>query len=168
MEKGQKMHMCVCIIQCECQGFCATLWKILLSGFLWSPLSGLVDRPAFPPYFLLLFLSFHATSHPTLLLITWITAAVGRVRGWQELETKLLIHVLSHWSVYFSLCRELILPLVSFCNNAHLVTIISASILPPLARKTDKNQIWEYKCKQRLLWNYVWFGTRYYCWYFNK
>lgn len=43
-----------------------------------SPLSGLVDRPAFPPYFLPLFLPFHPTSPPTLFSITWITAATER------------------------------------------------------------------------------------------
>ena len=83
MENGVKknacVHVCVhgCVRACVCVlvGSSARApvrhrGKSSSSVSCGSPLSGLVDRPAFPPYFLPLFLPFHPTSPPTLFSIT--------------------------------------------------------------------------------------------------
>lgn len=69
------LKVCVCVCACVLGNFSAGALvrhrgKSSSAISCGSPLSGLVDRPAFPPYFLALFLSFHPTSPPTLSSIT--------------------------------------------------------------------------------------------------
>ena len=141
--RGKITRVCVCV--CVLVSFSARApvrhrGKSSSAVSCGSPLSGLVDRPAFPPYFLPLFLPFHPTSPPTLFSITWITAATERARGWKQLQTALLTRTQSVYAVWFALYNELISSPQCHEKQCPLVACITASCRAPfhyLAALTD-------------------------------